>query len=218
MPKTANVIGATGLVGRELVSQLLQHPGVETVRIFVRRKLNWVNPKLEQHQVDFDREETWKPFLKGDVLFSTMGTTLKTAGSKENQYRVDYTYQYRFAEEASKNGIPAYVLVSSAGADPRSMIFYSRMKGELDEAVLKLPFRKTVILRPSLLVGQREKRRWAEVISFKIMDPLTRLFLKKYRPIRSATVAKAMIRAGVEEIPVNQPIVTLHEIFRLAGE
>jgi uncharacterized protein YbjT (DUF2867 family) len=218
MSKVANVIGATGLVGRELVSKLLQHPGIDTVRIFVRRELNWTNPRLEQHIIDFDREETWKPLLKGDILFSTLGTTLKQAGSKANQYKVDYTYQYRFAEEAARNGIPAFVLVSSAGADSKSRIFYSRIKGELDDAVLKLPFRTKVILRPSLLVGQRERRRWAEVISFKIMGPLSKVFFRKYRPIRGATVAQAMIRAAVEESLAGKSVYTLDEIFTLAGE
>jgi len=218
MSKTANVIGATGLVGREVVSQLLRHPEVGTVRIFVRRELNWTDPRLEQHVVDFSREETWQPLLKGDVLFSALGTTLKQAGSKEAQYQVDYTFQFRFAEAASRNGIPVYVLVSSAGADPKSIMFYPRIKGELDEAVLKLPFRKAVIMRPSLLVGQREKRRWAEEISYKVFGPLTNLVFKKYRPIRAATVAKAMIKAALEDGPVKEPILTLDEIFRVAGE
>ena len=109
-------------------------------------------------------------------------------------------------------------LVSSMGADSRSRIFYSRIKGELDEAVLKLPFRKKVILRPSLLVGQRENRRWAEDISFRIMGPLTKLFFKKYRPIRAATVAQAMIRAALEETQSGKNVYTLDEIFTLAGE
>jgi len=218
MGKTANVIGATGLVGRELVSLLLKHPGIEKVRIFVRRDLNWKDSRLEQHIVDFDRENSWKTFLKGDILFSTMGTTLKKAGSKAGQYKVDFTYQYRFAEEAAANGIPVYVLVSSMGANPHSGLFYSRIKGELDEAVMKLPFRQTVILRPSLLVGQREKKRWAEELSFKIMQPLTRLIFRKYRPIKATTVATAMINAALEEIHPGKSIYTMDEIFVLAGE
>ena len=131
MGKKVNVIGATGLVGRELVKQLLENPEVEKVTIFSRRNSGFQHPKLEQRVIDFNDRESWKPFLQGDVLFSALGTTLKQAGSKEKQYLVDYTYQWQFAEAAAEKGIPAYVLVSSTGASPRSSIFYSRIKGEI---------------------------------------------------------------------------------------
>ena len=218
MSKTANVIGATGLVGRELVNQLLQNPEIEKVRIFVRREFNALHPKLEQHIVDFDNDASWKPFLGGDILFSTMGTTLKQAGSKANQYKIDYTYQYRFAEEASLAGIPVYVLVSSAGASSKSMIFYSRIKGELDDAVQKLPFQKVIILRPSILAGIREKRRTVEEQSTRVMGLISKFLFKKYRPVPAATVAKAMIRGALGESTVKHSIVNPEEVFTLAGD
>jgi uncharacterized protein YbjT (DUF2867 family) len=218
MSKTANVIGATGLVGRELVNQLLQNPEIEKVRIFVRREFNGLHPKLEQHIVDFDNDASWKPFLGGDILFSSMGTTLKQSGSKANQYKIDYTYQYRFAEEASLAGIPVYVLVSSAGASSKSMIFYSRIKGELDDAVQKLPFQKVIIIRPSILAGNREKRRAVEEQSIRVMGLISKFLFKKYRPVPAATVAKAMIRGALGESAVNHSIVNPGEVFTLAGE
>jgi uncharacterized protein YbjT (DUF2867 family) len=216
MGKRANVIGATGLVGRELVTLLLENPEVEKVTIFSRRDSGFQHEKLEQRVIDFDDRESWKPFLQGDVLFSTLGTTLKQAGSKEKQYLVDYTYQWQFAEAAADKGIPSYVLVSSTGADPRSSIFYSRIKGELDEAVQALPFEKTIILRPSILKGEREIKRGAESWSACIMDRITRLVFKRYRPIPGRTVAKAMINAAFGT--VSRKIYTLDEIFPLAEE
>jgi uncharacterized protein YbjT (DUF2867 family) len=218
MSKTANVIGATGLVGRELVNQLLQNEEVEKVRIFVRREFNYRHPKIEQHVVDFENDASWKPFLQGDILFSTMGTTLKQAGSKANQYKIDFTYQYRFAEEASRAGVPVYVLVSSAGASSKSLIFYSRIKGELDEAVQKLPFQKVIILRPSILDGIREKRRPMEEKSIHVMEVISRYLFKKFRPVPASTVAKAMIRGALGKATVNSPIVNPEGVFQLAGE
>jgi uncharacterized protein YbjT (DUF2867 family) len=218
MSKTANVIGATGLVGRELVNQLLQSEDIEKVRVFVRREFNSLHPKIEQHIVNFDEDTSWKPFLEGEILFSTMGTTLKQAGSKANQYKIDYTYQYRFAEEASRAGIPVYVLVSSAGANAKSLLFYSRIKGELDDAVQKLPFKKVIILRPSILDGIREKRRPLEEKSIRIMGAISGFLFKKFRPVPAATVAKAMIRGAVGEGIIKNCIINPEEIFKLAGD
>ena len=111
MGKVANIIGSTGLVGHQLLTQILDHPEFEKVRIFVRRASGISHPKLEEQIIDFDLPESWKHLVKGDVLFSTLGTTIKTAKTKENQYRVDFTYQYEFAKAASENGVPAYLLV-----------------------------------------------------------------------------------------------------------
>jgi uncharacterized protein YbjT (DUF2867 family) len=216
MAKTANIIGATGLVGRELVNQLLLNDEIGKVRIFVRREFNSCHPKIEQHIVDFDDDASWKPFLQGDILFSTMGTTLKQAGSKASQYKIDYTYQYRFAEEASKAGIPVYVLVSSAGANSKSLLFYSRIKGELDDAVQKFPFEKVIILRPSILDGIREKPRPLEEKSIRAMRVISRFLFKKFRPVPAATVAKAMIRGALGKEMVKNSIVNPEEIFNFA--
>jgi len=212
--KTVNVIGATGLVGRALVRQLLGHPGIGKVRVFARRETGFSHERLEQRLVDFGDASTWEPYLSGDVLFSALGTTLKQAGSKEKQYLVDYTYQYRFAEAAARAGVQALVLVSSMGADSRSPLFYPRMKGELDEAVSKLPFRSLTILRPSILAGKREVPRFAENVSAAIMQQVTRLFFHRYRPIPAETVAGAMIAAASGKAPAS--VVSLEEIFALA--
>lgn len=198
MGKTAIVIGASGLVGQQLVNQLLIHQEFEKVKIFVRRKIGLSHPKLDELVIDFDQPETWKDQIKGDVAFSTMGTTIKKAGTKENQYRIDFTYQYEFALHAAENGVPVFVLVSSLGANPKSAVFYSRMKGELDDAVSRLPFQKTLIFRPSILDGNRQEKRAGEKIGLVISRFLTRFILKKYQPTPVDTLAQKMIESALD--------------------
>jgi len=199
MKRIANVIGASGLVGQQLVAQLLNHPEYEKVRIFVRRKTGIIHPKLEEQLIDFDQPENWKHLVQGDVLFSTLGTTIKTAKTKENQYLVDFTYQYEFARVAAENGIPTYVLVSSMGADSKSSVFYSRMKGELEEAVADLNFTKLLIFRPSILDGKRKEQRVGEKIALVISRILTKFILKKYKPTPVDVLAAKMIRLSLDQ-------------------
>jgi uncharacterized protein YbjT (DUF2867 family) len=216
MNLTANVIGATGLVGKQLVKQVLENENFGKVRIFVRRNSGISHPKLEQLVVDFAKEETWAKELTGDVLFSALGTTLKQAGNKEKQYEVDFTFNLNFARKAKENGIENYVLVSSIGANSNSSIFYTRIKGELDDAVSKPGFKNLVILRPSSLTGERNENRWMEKMSIPVARFVTKFVLKKYRPISGETVAQAMINAVLNPNP-KKTIWEGDEVFELAG-
>jgi uncharacterized protein YbjT (DUF2867 family) len=197
--RLANVIGASGLVGHQLVIQLLENTEFEKVRIFVRRKTGIVHPKLEEQIIDFNQPGNWKHLVQGDVLFSTLGTTIKTAKTKENQYRVDFTYQYEFAKAAVENCVPAYVLVSSVGANPKSLVFYSRIKGELEEAVAKMNFKKLLIFRPSILDGDRQEKRAGEKVGLIVSRFLTRFMLKKYRPTPVDVLAAKMISLSLDQ-------------------
>ncbi|HPE74457.1 MAG TPA: NAD(P)H-binding protein [Draconibacterium sp.] len=217
MKLSANVIGATGLVGKQLVEQLLNDNRFDKVRIFVRRDTSLNHPKLEQQIVNFDDEKTWGKLLSGDVLFSALGTTLKQAGSKEKQYAIDFTLNLNFAIKAKENGIENYVLVSSVGANSKSSIFYSRIKGELDEAVAKIGFKKIVIIRPASLTGDRKESRIAEKISIPILNFLTRFMLKKYRPISDTTVARAMINSILSDLG-DKIIWEADEVFELSSK
>lgn len=210
---TALVIGSTGMVGRELVTQLCESSEFEQVISFVRRSSGFSHPKLQEHVVDFDQPESWKELLKGDVLFSCMGTTLAAAGSKASQYKVDYTYQYETARMAAENNVPVYVLVSSTGANANSALFYPKIKGQLDEAVQKLGFKSVQILRPGQLYGERQQKRSAELFAVKMMFAMNSLgIFKKYRPIHASEVAKAMISAAKR---TGSNIFTLDELFKL---
>jgi uncharacterized protein YbjT (DUF2867 family) len=151
--KTAIVIGSTGMVGFQLIQELLDSPLYSEVVSLSRRSCGLTHPKLKEHIINFDTPDTWKEFVKGDVLFSALGTTQAKAGSKEAEYKVDYTYQLAVAETAAQNAVHTLVVVSSAGANPKSFSFYMRMKGQLDEKVLTLPFKCICIMRPGQLDG-----------------------------------------------------------------
>lgn len=195
---------------------LLADSRFQKVIVFGRRSLGKADPKLEEHLINFDAPEEWQHLVKGDVLFSTLGTTLKQAGGQNQQYRVDYHYQFKFAEAAAQNGVPAYVLVSSSGANPDSIIFYSRMKGALEEAVKKLDFQSISILQPGLLHGQRQESRFGEVAAYKVLHLLDRVGLAgKYRPYEDRVVAQAMVNAGLTA-QTGVHTYTLGEIFKLA--
>ena len=214
----ALVIGATGLVGSSLVQQLLTDEHFDTVIVFTRRATGMQSTKLVEHIVDFDAPQSWKHLAKGDVLFSAMGTTIAKAGSKEAQYKIDFTYQYQTAKNAAENSVPCYVLISSAGASSRSRIFYSRMKGELEEAVKKLPFKIIHIIQPGILSGHRQEKRLGEQIGIKVLNVLHHLpGLGSYKPIDAGIVARAMINAATKD---GEGIytTTLKEVFALGAQ
>ena len=220
MNKTAIVLGATGLVGSHLVEALIDDDTFNLIRIFSRRSLENNSPKIKEYLVDFDHPDTFKKDITGDVLFSTMGTTIRTAGSKEAQYKVDYTYQYEIARAAAENGVKTYVLVSSAGANSRSRFFYMRIKGELDNAVKSLSFSNISIIRPATLMGKRNENRAGEKLVIQLTDIFATLVpgLRKYRPIPAKTVADAMIKAASQKKPAPFVIYSFAEVYSLADQ
>lgn len=213
--KTAIVIGATGLVGKQLVKQLISDDAFSKIKLFTRRSAGFSNKRIEEHIIDFDNLESIQSEITGDILFSCMGTTLKQAGSKEAQYRIDYTYQYEFAKLASDNGVKQYMLVSSPSANPKSMIFYTRIKGKLEEATKKLGFSKVSIIQPSVLTGERQQKRAGEETGAKVVDALAKIlpFLKKYRSISGETVAIAMLKISKKEQQDRVSVYKLDELF-----
>jgi len=190
----ALVIGATGATGQEIVSQLLEDDSFNSVSIFVRKDPNITHSKLKTYVIDFSKLEEYKELIKGDVLFSCLGTTLRDAGSKDKQYSVDYTYQYEFAKIASDNGIPIYSLVSSTGANKNSPFFYPKIKGKLEEAVKKLPFKTIQIFQPPTLIRQKNLIRVGEKIGIKIFGFLNSFgILKSQKPLPVSILAKVMV-------------------------
>ncbi|WP_129714018.1 NAD(P)H-binding protein [Pedobacter sp. SYP-B3415] len=192
----ALVIGATGATGADLVQQLLADNTFNEVHIFVRRPVSLQHAKLHVHVVDFEKTSAWQHLVTGDAAFSCLGTTLKAAGGEEGQWRVDHDYQYDFAKAAKSHGVERYLLVSSGGADARSHFFYMKMKGELEEKVIRLAFPVTVIFQPGPL-ERKDSDRAGERIGVAIVKFFNRLGLfKGQRPIATKDLAAAMVRAA----------------------
>ncbi|MBS0027889.1 oxidoreductase [Chitinophaga sp. 22321] len=198
MNKTAIVIGATGLTGTHLVAALLKDPYFSKVKVLVRKPWAHARPGLESIIVDFDDRESLAAALQGDVLFCCIGTTIRKAGSQENFREVDYGIPVKCAEIAHEQGVAQFALMSSIGADPHSRNFYLRTKGETEEAVQSSGFSGVYIFRPSVLIGPRNEFRLGEWLG-KYLIQLFYFLLqgrwKKYRAIKAATVANAMIAA-----------------------
>jgi uncharacterized protein YbjT (DUF2867 family) len=197
----AVLIGATGLVGSQLLAQLLEDARFASVVVLGRRTVGRTHPKLREHLVDFEHPSAWAKHVAGDVLFSALGTTLKVAGSQAAQYAVDHAYQLETAAAAARNGVSTYVLVSSAGANPGARIFYSRMKGELERDVATLGFTRLHLLRPGPLSGERKEHRRGEQLSLRVLRPLSALLPATLRPIPATTVARAALRVALDQTP-----------------
>ena len=213
---TALLIGATGATGSEVLNQLLLDANFSKVLVFSRRPIVAVHPKLEVHVVDFEEISNWSNLIKGDVLFFAVGTTLKVAGSKSNQFKIDYTFQYETAKVASENGVGVYVLVSSYGANEKSGLFYPRMKGQLDKAVQNLNFKQVHIFRPGILGRQTEKLRPLERVSIAIINKLNKLGLfRSQRPMPVALLAQKMLMVSSLISPNKTNIYSLDKIFEI---
>ena len=203
----ALVIGATGATGRELVKLLLNDNEVEKVTIFVRNAPVVNHEKLKTYIVDFNEIENHKDLIKGDVLFSVLGTTKKDAGGKKEQYLVDYTFQYEFAKIAAINGVENYSLVSTTGANAKSSFFYTKTKGALEEAVKKLNFRKIDIFQPPMLIRQQDLMRAGEKNGIKILNKLNKIgILKSQKPLAVKSLAEKILK--VAKTPSNEKVST----------
>lgn len=199
MNRKAVVVGATGLIGSELVQRLLRDPTYQTVIVWVRRSTGLTHSKLEEQFIDFDQLESVSEKLSGADVFCAIGTTMKKAGSQEAFRRVDFTYPLTLGKLAKKQSANQLLLVSSIGADSSSFFFYSRVKGEIEEKLSELNLPALHIFRPSLLLGKRAEFRWGEqfaTLFSKVLYPFFQGPLRKYRPVQASTVASAMIYAA----------------------
>lgn len=196
---SAIIIGATGLVGRECVRQLAAHPGFGRVTALARRALpsGLVTAKVTTELVDFDRLAARPEAFHATHLFCALGTTIKQAGSQDRFRQVDFEYPLRAAGLALAAGVHHVLLVSSVDANPASRSFYLRVKGELEAAIEGLGFRSVTIVRPSLLLGDRNEFRLTEEVAKR----LSWAFPRKYRPVHASDVAAALVAAAVADRP-----------------
>jgi uncharacterized protein YbjT (DUF2867 family) len=192
LPRSALVVGATGLVGAKLVAALLADPRYDAVHALVRRA--WVSkrPNLREHVVDFSRLEGYA-WPAVDDVYCCLGTTIRAAGSQTAFRTVDHDYPLAVARGALAAGATQYLFISAMGADAHSSVFYSRVKGELEVALAALPFHAAIAFRPSLLSGERAEHRLGERLALAVLQPLRGLVPGKYRPVADTAVALAMV-------------------------
>jgi len=209
MSNTAIVIGATGLVGSALVNKLASAKHVDKIITLTRRPVNHASSKVENHVVNFNHLEDSITLFKGDFLFSCLGTTRRQAGSIAAQREVDLEYQFKAAQLAAQNGVAHFLLVSSSGANDKSKNPYLKMKGELEQRIKLLPFKRISFFQPSLLMGPREEFRFGEKLGGLVLPVLCFIpGLRRYRPVSGEQVAEKMVRVS------QQPGAPL-EYFRL---
>lgn len=189
--KTALVVGASGLIGKHLTHKLLASQYYNKVTIIVRKKLAIEHQKLEQLVMDFDNLDASK--IVADDIFCCLGTTMKQAGSKDAFYKVDFTYPLNFAKAGLANGSKQFLIITAMGADEKSRIYYNRVKGEIEKALSDLHFPTLIILRPSMLAGERENPRMGEKIGQVVMDFFAPLIPDNYKVIAGEKVAQAML-------------------------
>jgi uncharacterized protein YbjT (DUF2867 family) len=196
--RSVAVAGATGLVGRAVVRHLLADPSVARVVALVRRPVSQpAHPKFEAAVVDFDRLPEHDALLAVDQVVCALGTTIKQAGSRERFRQVDFGYPFELARIGVRQGARHFLLVSALGADRGSTFFYNRVKGELEAALRALPYRSLTVLRPSLLLGNREEFRLGEEVASR----LGFLAPPKYKPVEAEAVAKALAKAARADLP-----------------
>jgi uncharacterized protein YbjT (DUF2867 family) len=195
----ALVIGASGLVGTALTKQLLSNENYKEVHVFVRKPLQIQDAKLTQHVIDFDNMNRSASLLKGDVAFCCLGTTMKIAGSREAFHKVDFEYVNNFARLTFQNGVKTFAMVTAMGANAASLVFYNRTKGEIEKAVSSYGFSALYIARPSFLVGDRQTKRVGEEIGIWLGDTLNLFIPAKYKNIKAAQVAKALIASALSQ-------------------
>ena len=197
--RIALIAGATGLTGSHLLTQLLKDDRYSRITSLVRKASPTTDRNRLQLVVDFNK----LPALsKADDAYCCLGTTIKKAGSQAAFRKVDFEFVMNFAHAAKSAGAYRFLVVSSIGANARSSIFYSRVKGEMENALREIGFGALHIFQPSLILGERKEQRAAErfdIAVFNVMGVAMLGPMRKYRPINSTTIAKAMIEAAFSD-------------------
>lgn len=210
----ALVIGATGSTGGFLVDELLADRDYTTVTVFVRRSTGKQHPKLIEQIVSFSDIETFKDLIVGDVIFSCLGTTLKAAGSKENQLKIDFDIPAAFARIGKENNVTSFILLSAYGASAKSTVFYSQMKGKLEDTITDLNFKQYIIFKPGLLL-RKDSDRIGEKLSAGILKFVNAVGLfNKFKPLPTDVLAKKMALAP-KILPTEISTIELEKIVEL---
>ncbi len=201
--KTALIFGSSGLVGKKLLSQVVNNSNYSKIKIFVRSSPDISDRKIEMINTDFKDLEIIKNLITGDDCFFCIGTTKKNSPDKSEYRRVELDLPKKIAQISKSNNVKSFIFVSSGFADPKNSGDYLKFKGLVEEEIKSLNFEKIGILRPSFLLGKRKENRVGEKIGifiFKLLSPIFVGPIKKMKPIHSEKVAKAMIKIANENI------------------
>ena len=201
--KTALIFGSSGLVGKNLLNQVINNSNYTKVKIFVRSSPEISDEKVEVINTDFNDLEKIKNLIIGDDCFFCIGTTKNNSPDKNEYRRIELDLPKKIAQISKSNDIKSFIYVSSGFADPKNSGDYLKFKGLVEEEIKSLNFKKIGILRPSFLLGNRKENRVGEKIGifiFKLLSPIFVGPIKKMKPIHSEKVAKAMIKIANENI------------------
>ncbi len=206
--KTAVILGATGLTGSYLLEMLLNSDDYEKVKVFTRRSVQKQHPKLEEIICNLLNLREYADDFTADEVFCCIGTTKAKTPDKALYHQIDFGIPVMAAELAEKNNITAFIVISAIGADKNSRIFYSRTKGEMEEAVLQKNIPNILIFRPSIIFGKRNDKRWFEEMGLFFINMLQVFFigkLKNYKSIHAKDLAEAIF-LGVQRKKGHQII------------
>jgi uncharacterized protein YbjT (DUF2867 family) len=217
--KTALVFGSTGLIGNLLIEELVKSENYSVIKSFVRQPTGITEPKVEEIVTDFSDMKALSGQVTGDDMFICLGTTIKKAGSVSNMEKIDRDLPVDVARAAASAGVKRIAVVSSIGASPKSASYYLRIKGEMEEGIMKLPFEKKAVVRPSMLLGERKEKRTGEFVGKVVMTAVKPVLfgkLIKYRAIHGRDVARAMI--SILNKPLEKTIFESDELQKIAGQ
>lgn len=191
------LVGSTGLVGNEVLKQLISENSVSKINVLTRKKINFQSPKVINHMVDFENENDLKNAIQGEIVICCIGTTKAKTPNFTEYEKIDRDIPVRLAKIGKENGISQYHLISAIGANKNSSINYNRIKGEAEEGVLAAGIPKTIIYRPGMLIGKRNESRPGEFIAQKlsfIFDLLMIGTLKKYHSVKAEYLARSIVQ------------------------
>lgn len=217
--RKALLLGATGLTGSFLLEELLQSELYSEVTVYVRKPLDQKHPKLKEQLVDFNTIQTW---VEADDIFCCLGATIKTVKTKEAFTKVDLIAPLQIAKLQLAAGSKRFLVMSAAGADANSKVFYNKVKGQLEAGLKKMNYSSLYIFQPSFILGERKEKRTMEQIGIaiaKFVSPILKGKFKKYLPVEASAIAKSMLHfaknanIGAHTIPSN--IIKKWEVIQL---
>ena len=203
MPYSVILVGSSGLIGSNLLSELIQSEAISEILLLVRRSTDVSSSKVKELIVNFEKPNSYSIDIQADIIYSCLGTTKSETPNSSLYRQIDLEYPLNLAKLGQKNGVAQFHIISSLGADAGSSNSYLKLKGELEQELKKLTISSLHIYQPSFLIGERKKDRLADKIMkpvFRLIDPLLIGPLKKYRSIKAADVARVMLNQSIKDL------------------